>query len=81
MGPPLWGLMAVFALVLVCAVLYEVIPHSTAEGESESLTELNRRLDWKYKEREEELRKELEDLRVKNENLEREIKRMKGESK
>jgi hypothetical protein len=71
--------MAVFSLVLVTAVLYEVIPRSRAGWEVESLTELKQRLDTEYKARKEELRRDLDDWRIKNEDLRKEIDRLKGE--
>jgi len=74
--PPIRGLMTVFALVLVFGVLYEVIPRSNPAREKESLIELKQRLDTLYKERQQELRKELEEWREKNESLSREIEQL-----
>jgi hypothetical protein len=71
--------MAVFSLVLVTAVLYEIIPRSRPGWEVENLTELKQHLDTKYKERQEKLLRDLDDWRMKNEDLRKEIGRLKGE--
>ena len=81
MLPPIWGLMTLFALVLVCGVLYEVIPRSNPAQETESLVELKQRLDTQYNKRQQELQKELEEWREKNEGLSKEIERLKRERK
>ncbi len=70
-----------FAVAFVGAVLYLVIPKSAPSEGLESLPELKARLAAERGKRRRELQDELSDLELKNEQLRREIERLKGEGR